>query len=265
MTNAQVKPAPPRIKPSVLMGIIAWAGYTLFFYGLATFSGIPYTEWFANGDNAMRAGVIPLVAGSVFLLAFVFVTRWSWIWRDPIRLTTTRFMKLTMILWFVAIAVRVVGTEWSKIPPSLLVMILLAGVGVGFAEELMFRGIFLRAMREGGRAEAWAAIWTAVVFGAFHFPNILLGTGIAGLSQLVLAALSGILLYLFRRQFGVIWPAMIAHGIWDISAFVGPYYATWLTLASLGMQILFVILAIVVIVQLVRSDRQVIVIPATEG
>ncbi|HEX3224001.1 MAG TPA: CPBP family intramembrane glutamic endopeptidase [Nocardioides sp.] len=59
--------------------------------------------------------------------------------------------------------------------------IVAAGVLVGFAEEMVFRGIFLRAMRAGARPEGQAALWTAVAFGLFHLPNVFLGTGLLGL------------------------------------------------------------------------------------
>ncbi len=118
------------------------------------------------------------------------------------------------------IGVRLVGIEWALVPGRLLLAIVAAGVLVGFAEEMMFRGIFLRGMRTGGRSESRAMLWTTLAFGALHLPNVFLGTGVAGLAQVPLAALTGVTLYLFRRGFAAIVPAMVAHGLWDISAFL---------------------------------------------
>lgn len=53
-------------------------------------------------------------------------------------------MRLSMLAWMAMIAFRLVGIQWSAVPPDLLLAILAAGVGVGFAEELLFRGLFLR-------------------------------------------------------------------------------------------------------------------------
>lgn len=72
--------APQRIKPSIAVGIGMWAAYTAVFYGLAASTGIPYTEWTATAANTLRAAVIPLAAGSVFLLAFILWSRWDHVW-----------------------------------------------------------------------------------------------------------------------------------------------------------------------------------------
>jgi membrane protease YdiL (CAAX protease family) len=109
-------------------------------------------------------------------------------------------------LFAIVIAVRLGGIEWGDVQGRLLLAILAAGVLVGFAEEMMFRGIFLRGMRTDGRAEGWAVLWTAIAFGALHLPNVFLGTGLAGLAQFPLAAITGVTLYLFRRGFGSILP-----------------------------------------------------------
>lgn len=75
-----------------------------------------------------------------------------------------------------------------------------------------------------------------------------MGMGWFGAIQVVLAALSGILLYVFRRATGLLWPAMVAHGLWDISIF-------------LAAQGLFVVLGLLICVGLSRSDRDTVVIP----
>jgi uncharacterized protein len=148
------------------------------------------------------------------------------------------------------------------VPPALLLAIVATAVAVGFTEELLFRGLFLRCLRQGGRSEATAAIWTGVCFGLIHVPNMFMGMGWFGAIQVVLAALSGILLYVFRRFTGLIWPAMAAHGLWDISTFLtGGYAYAWVSLASVWAQGVFMVLGLLVYVGLFRSDRGTVVIP----
>lgn len=236
--------------------------YILVFNGLATLPGIPYQDWFKSAGNALHTAVIPLAAGSALLVAFVWYSHWNYLWRDPVRLKTTAVMKAAMILWGVVIAVRLVGIRWSEVPPDLLATILATGIGVGFAEETLFRGFFLRGMREGGRSEATAAIWTSVCFGLFHLPNLFLGMGLFGVVQLVLAALSGILLYVFRRQWGYLWPAMIAHGTWDISTFLAVGYSSaWLSTLALPMMGVSVLMSILVYISILSNDRRIITRP----
>jgi membrane protease YdiL (CAAX protease family) len=92
-----------------------------------------------------------------------------------------------------------------------------------------------------------------------------MGTGWIGGLQIVLAALMGIVLYVFRRHFGLLWPAMLAHGAWDISVFLGERYSrTGWDIALLSMQLTVMAAAVAVYVSLVRQDRRTVVLPAAE-
>jgi len=209
----------PLFRPSLLAALIVWAVYEVVFYGLAALPGIPYADWFATADNGLRTAVIPLAVGGALLLAFALISRWDYLWRDPMRLKSTITMKIALAFWVL--------------------------------------------MRADGRSEVTAAIWTAVAFGLLHVPNIFLGLGILGASQVVLAAFSGLLLYAWRRQWGLIWVAMVAHGVWDISAFAsgqaGQGWVAAISLPSSGVAVLF---GIAVLVSIVRADRGVVPIPA---
>ena len=251
-----------RIEPSVTVAFVAVLAYTLVFITLAATSGIPYTEWFDTADNAVRTAVIPLAVGNVMLLAFVVWARWDMLWRDPERLPGSRLGAVILGLFVLVIVLRLVTLRWTDVPVDLLLAILLTGVLVGLAEELLFRGIVLRCLRTGGRPESSAALWTAIGFGLFHLPNIFLGTGVRGLVQIVLAALTGYALYLFRRWSGVIVVAMVAHGTWDISTFLAGDYSTDLGDGlNLSVSAIVAILCLVALVRSRRTDRHFTVTP----
>jgi len=244
------------LAPSVAAGVAIWLAYTVVTVAVQLSAGVPYTEWFSTAANAWRVGVLSLVAGTLLLLGCLAAARWNHLWRDPLRLPTTRLMKTAMALWWLLILVRLAGVRWGDVPPALLAAIVASGVLVGFAEETLFRGFFLRALRAGGRTEGRAALWVAVCFGLFHLPNVFMGTGVVGLLQVVLAATSGAVLYVFRRHFGLLWPAMVAHGAWDISTFLAINYAQpWLPMVSLGLQPLVALLGIAILAGLVRHDE----------
>jgi hypothetical protein len=255
-------PIPRWLRPSIGVALGAWLVYTLAVNAVQLSAGVPYPEWFTTAPNAWRVGVLSLMVGSALLMLFVRAAHWPDLWRDPVRLPVTPAMKVAMVAFWVSILVRLAGARWSEVPVDLLLAIVASGVLVGFAEETLFRGIFLRCMREGGRNEAAAATWTAACFGLFHLPNVFMGTGWIGLLQVLLAAVTGLVLYVFRRNAGVLWPAMVAHGAWDISAFLAVGYAQpWLAVPSLAIQLVMLVLGIAVLVSLQRHDRGTIVVP----
>ena len=113
------------------------------------------------------------------------------------------------------------------------------------------------------RTEAVAALWTAIAFELFHLPNLLVGAGPTQLVQIVLAAISGAILYAFRRYRGLILTAMIAHGLWDMSLFLADSDGRdWLGPANLLLLAGSLVLGILVLVSIWRTDKTTVVTPA---
>jgi len=105
---------------------------------------------------------------------------------------------------------------------------------VGFSEELAFRGLVLTSLR-GPLSEQGAWLWSTVMFGLLHAPNVLIGGPVVGVvMQPILAAITGTSLYLTRRVTGSIIPAMVLHGLWDFSSFTARdgYFGTYLLLPT---------------------------------
>jgi membrane protease YdiL (CAAX protease family) len=185
------------------------------------------------------------------------------VWRDPERLPMTRAMNVAVWFFVIAIVARFALTDWSAVDLPLLLVVIGAGVLVGFAEEALFRGIVLRSLRSGGRDEARAALWTAVGFGVFHLPNLLVSGGEPiQAAQVVVAGITGVALYLFRRRWGFILPAMIAHGIWDMSTFLAlTNDAAWASGISFVLMVISLVVGIVALVSIWRRDQGVVVTP----
>ena len=252
-----------RIKPAPLVGVVMVLLYIVVVFGLQLGTGIPYSDWTSTAGNGLRAAVIPLAAGSLLLIVFLAIARWDMMWRDPGRLPMTTVMKLAMGFFIVCIALRAVGIDWGSVDQGVLLVVIASGVLVGFAEEMLFRGVFLRSMRTSGRTEAVAALWTAIVFGLFHLPNLIVGVGATQFIQILLAAASGATLYAFRRYRGLILIAMIAHGIWDMSTFLAVSNGReWLTLSGVALAFISLILGILVLVSVWRKDKKTVVTPA---
>lgn len=245
-----------RVQPTVTLGVAVVVVYTVILSTLQQLAGVPYDEFFDSAANTWRAPVMSLAVGSSLLLAFVAWARWDMVWRDPDRLRVSRLAWILLGTFTVCIVVRGAGIAWGDVDAGLLAAVLCLGVLVGLSEELLFRGVFLRCMRNGRMSEGAAALWTALAFGLFHLPNVFLGTGLTGLSQVVLAGLSGVALYYFRVASGLLVVGMVMHGLFDITTFLSPDHgAAWSTRGVLPVQVLTWVLGGVVAVQVFRTVR----------
>ena len=139
-----------RIAPSVPVAIGVFIAYGVVFIGLSATSGIVFDEWFTSSSNIVRAAVIPLVGGSLVLIAFLLWARWDFVFKDPARLPMSRGLRVVLVLYVLAIIAQFAVADWSKASGRLL-PILAAGILVGFAEETLFRGIILRSLRTNAR------------------------------------------------------------------------------------------------------------------
>lgn len=254
-------PVHRRIEPSVPVAIGVFIAYTVVFIGLSSTSGIAYDQWFATGGNAFRSAVLPLLGGSLVLVAFVAWARWDGVFRDPFRLPWYGVLWIPVGLFLVGIVVHLTGVDWGRVPADLLLAVLAAGVLVGFAEETLFRGVILRSLRTRHRAEAGVMVISSLWFGFFHLTNIANGSPVGKvLFQCVIASLSGVALYAFRRWRGVLLAGMIAHGLWDMSTFL-PAREGSAALLNLTVMALVAVSAAIAAILVVARDRRMAVTP----
>lgn len=255
-----IEPSPTwRIAPSVPVAAGVFVAYVVVFIGLAFSAGIDYDQWFATGANANRAAVVPLIGGSLVLIAFMLWARWDWVFKDPARLPMYGFLWVPVVIFVVGIVVHVAIADWAEVSTDLLLAIVAAGVLVGFAEETLFRGIILRSLRTNLRPEAWVMLISSVWFGFFHLTNLVVGAPPASvLVQCIQASAAGVVLYVFRRVRGLLLLAMIAHALWDMSVFL-PAPSGGLAAVNLGFQTLVLVTGLIAAVIMVRRDRKIAV------
>lgn len=248
----------PRVRPSTGPALLVVVAYAAVFAITAATSGIPYTEWFDSAANIWRTAVLPLAAGTLVLVAFVWWSRWDHLFRDRQRLRVPVVLRIAAGAFVGGIVLHLVFVDWSGLSIGLVIPILVAGILVGFAEETLFRGILLRGLRADGRTEAMVAVGTSVVFGLFHLTNLANGSPTAAaLNQVLLAMLTGAILYAFRRISGLLLPAMIAHALWDISLFLpatGPTAAS--SVIGLALLVVIPVLGLLSLITLTGTDRR---------
>lgn len=104
---------------------------------------------------------------------------------------------------------RMAGVFSGASIPGLAAVTAAVTIGPALGEELLFRGYLLRAFSH--RSPAWLAVGvTAVLFGAIHM-NALQGAG---------AFLIGIYLGFLVIRTGSLWPAVVAHGLNNLTCAV---------------------------------------------
>lgn len=118
------------------------------------------------------------------------------------------------------LAASVVTTDYANLVDAGLGFVVLLAVSTfltGVNEELLFRGLALRAFRD--RHREWvAALLSSAFFGLFHIVNIVIDGG-AAIIQALWAILAGYLLYLCRRAGGGIVLPIVVHWVWDFASF----------------------------------------------
>jgi membrane protease YdiL (CAAX protease family) len=197
--------------------------------GLALIAFVIWTAITVIGGNLTTGGEKSLldavqsglgwtwVAAAVFILLVVLWQGWNDVglnrWADA---AGWRLCWLPMIYIVFGIGL---ATVFGLPPVSVLVLILINTLFVGFSEEVMFRGAILQAFRHAGTI--WPAVMlTSVAFGAIHSLNVFVTGDLKGaLIQSVAAFLSGLVFIALRLRTGSLWPPIIVHALWDFATF----------------------------------------------
>ena len=128
------------------------------------------------------------------------------------------------MLWFVPLWVIASGNLWGGIEPHYAMPGLLFAMAsmalVGFAEEVIFRGLLFKAMLDNGSKVA-AIVVSSATFGIGHIVNLLNGQAtVDTAAQVVFAIAVGLVFTLTFYKGGSLWPCIIAHSLIDVASVV---------------------------------------------
>lgn len=215
----------------------------LFTAGMATSSYAAPT----STEEVLRGYLAPIGLSALFVAAVVTYLRW---W-GPAMVEHKRVEGWVVVVPIIMVVGILAQTDYAGLASKggLFVLGLLAAMlCVGFAEEMMFRGIGLTALRAHGFTEGRAALWSTVVFGLAHAVN-LFTEGPGAFLQVLTTIVAGYFFYLIRRRAGTLLVPMLVHGLWDFSLISNAVATgTPRALGGLGLLIM-VVLAIVVLVR----------------
>jgi hypothetical protein len=118
-----------------------------------------------------RSITVPVLVSLVFVYAVVGVLGW---WRPVF----TDDRPVRRWVWAIPAIIAVTALAGMNYPglgqhgAGFTVLLAVSALGVGFAEEGMFRGLGVVTFRANGFTEAKVALWTSVLFGLAHATNL---------------------------------------------------------------------------------------------
>jgi membrane protease YdiL (CAAX protease family) len=160
-------------------------------------------------------------------------------------------------MWIAIVAVllfnvlRFLTIEDGSVGVDVVATWLLAGLAIGFAEEVLTRGLVVKMMRDAGARELVVAVISAAIFAGLHAGNLLTGQDLLPtLFQLVYTFAFGICMYLALRVTRTIVAPILLHASTDPSIFLQtlhPAEGGLTALAALG-NIVVVVVGLVLMV-----------------
>ena len=159
---------------------------------------------------------VGLMGGAIVLVVFASFMGWTKELFDRQPVYRSWWMWLGPITALVPVLLRILGIDWGRHGIDVVAMVLFTGAMVGFVEELLYRGIGVKMLRDGGHGELTVAALTSLVFAFSHSINLFSGQEIATVAfTWVYTFAFGVLMYLTLRSTGFLVGAMVVHGLTD--------------------------------------------------
>lgn len=124
------------------------------------------------------------------------------------------------MLFYIPLALMMIANLWQGISLQVsvteTVLYILTMFGVGFLEEVIFRGLLFKAMAENGIKSA--VIVSSITFGMGHIINLFNGSGaelLPNILQVIYAAAAGFMFVMIFYKSGSLIPCIVAHGLFN--------------------------------------------------
>lgn len=233
----------------------------LVLYNLASLSMAPFLSETTDPESAayvLILFVVPIFLGGVILVAFGASVGWL---RDlfgaqPIGGRGWMWIAVAVVLVFNIL--RFLTVDYSAAGLEYVLTWLLAGLLIGFAEEVLTRGYVVRIMRTAGHPEIVVALVSAALFALLHTSNLLTGQAVVPtLLQLVYTFFFGICMYLALRVTKTLIAPILLHASTDPSIFLQATFPTAGPLTAFsGLGNVAVVLTGLVLVFFIRGRVQ---------
>jgi membrane protease YdiL (CAAX protease family) len=179
------------------------------------FGGLVAKNVFANPQSVFFGVALPILLGGIVLVIFLWTIGWLREIFSPQPIRGSWWMWIAVVLVVIPIILRVAATNWSAYSVGVVLTTLLLGVFVGFAEELLTRGIVVNLLRRAGWGERAVMLLSSLVFALLHSVNAFTQP-IANVAVTVVYTFGfGAMMYLVMRVTGSILWAMLLHAATD--------------------------------------------------
>ncbi|MCM6761280.1 CPBP family intramembrane metalloprotease [Rathayibacter sp. ZW T2_19] len=241
--------------------LVLAVGY-LAIYEPASLLMAPFVPFIGDEGSASYVVVlivVPVLIGGLILVGFGASVGWlrSTFERQPIRGGGWMWIAIAVVLLFNVM--RFASVDYSAAGFDWVAAWLLAGLVIGFSEEVLTRGYVVRIMRSSGRSEIAVGLVSAALFALLHATNLFIGQPLLStLLQMLYTFFFGFCMYLALRVTRTILAPILLHASTDPSIFMqGTYPATGAlaSFAQLG-NIVVILVGVVLLVVFLITERR---------
>ncbi|HSK54153.1 MAG TPA: CPBP family intramembrane glutamic endopeptidase [Jiangellales bacterium] len=204
-----------RVRPTPVIALAIFAAYIVLVSAIWFLLDVDYSTIGLSTESAVEGIVIPVGAGAVLLAA---AATWLGWWRPALseaRRSEPGWAVAVPVLLVVLVVMGLLSVDFGADVGSLLPLIALGTLLVGFSEEMLTRGLGLVGFR-GGVSERMAWFWTSLLFALLHGINVVFGASLGStVQQITFAFVVGSALYVTRRVLGTLLVPMLLHAAWD--------------------------------------------------
>lgn len=241
--------------------LVLAVGY-LAIYEPASLLVAPFLPFIGDEDSTsyvLVLIVVPVLIGGLVLVGFGASVGWlrSTFERQPIRGRGWMWIAIIVVLLFNVL--RFASIDYSDAGYDWVAAWLLAGLVIGFSEELLTRCYVVRIMRSSGHSEVAVGLVSAALFALLHGSNLFTGQALGPtLLQMVYTFFFGFCMYLALRVTRTIVAPILLHASTDPSIFMQgthPAVGGIGSLAQLG-NIAVVLVGVVLLIVFLISERR---------
>ncbi|QJW35022.1 CPBP family intramembrane glutamic endopeptidase [Cellulosimicrobium protaetiae] len=188
-------------------------GWLLGATGLGPDSG---EELLDSSDTVFFGLLLPILVMSLLLVAFLSTMRWRREVFGPQPVAGRPWMWVAVVLVLVPVVLHLVATDWSSYDVTVVLTVLALGLCIGFAEEVLTRGVAVTMLRRAGYGEKVVMVLSSLLFALLHASNLVSGQDLLTVGTTVVYAFGfGTMMYLSMRVTGSIVPAILLHAATD--------------------------------------------------